>query len=92
MAVLNEADFNQLLQTRFGNSEDENDISFLEDVTDTVNSLRENQDSGGYKQKYEDLQKKYRDRFFSSKSDPEPDPEPEQDVNRISFESLFTSK
>ena len=53
MAVLNESDFNQLLQSRFGNSEDENDISFLEDVTDTVNSLRENQDSGGYKQKYE---------------------------------------
>ena len=95
MAILSEEEFKSRLQQRFGDSENEEDISLLEDITDTVSDLRSKQgQDNGYKEKYEALHKKYRDRFFSStpKQKDEEDMEDERDVNKLTFESLFTNK
>lgn len=93
MAILTSDEFTQRLKDRFGTSESEEDIAFMEDITDTVEDLRSKQNSDGYKEKYEALRTKYRDRFFGKSTEPdEEDREDERDVNKLTFESLFTNK
>lgn len=98
--ILKREEFKTRLQERFGESDKEEDISFLEDLTDTFDSL----DASGpvkeledIKTKYNDLLKKYRDRFFEKGSEPsEPeleDPEPvETEVKKYRFDELFTEE
>ena len=91
--ILTKDEFKVRLQQRFGESENDEDIQLLEDLTDTF----ENFDADGpaaeladLKEKYSALQKKYRDRFFETGSD-EPDPtEPEEsEVRAYRFDELF---
>lgn len=98
MAVLTSEELRQRLAERFGETEDESDISFMEDITDTFTSLETNANSNQLKDlqdKYTDLQKRYRDRFFNTGSssgvdedilEPTPDPEPKV----LKFDDLFT--
>ena len=99
MAVLNRNDLTERLKQRFGESENDDDISFMEDITDTFDSLNSNekeQELNEMTNKYKELQKKYRDRFFTKSADEEeddlldttPDPEPK----RYRFEDLFKVK
>lgn len=93
--ILTRDEFKVRLQERFGESENEDDIRLLEDLTDTF----ENFDVDGpaaelaeMKEKYSALQKKYRDRFFETGSADEPDltdPEPEEPVKAYRFDELF---
>ncbi|MBO7691060.1 MAG: hypothetical protein J6T10_00320 [Methanobrevibacter sp.] len=98
MAVLTKEELNQRLADRFGQTEDESDISFMEDITDTFANLETNANAEQLKDlqtKYSELQKKYRDRFFNTGDDsgndddvfkPTPDPEPKV----LKFEDLFS--
>lgn len=96
MAVLTMNELKQKLAERFGETEDEKDISFMEDITDTFTDLETNANGTQLKElqdKYSDLQKRYRDRFFNSAGDDDgddlldttPDPEPKN----YKFDDLF---
>lgn len=73
MAVLNRDEFITKIQARIGDDVSDDAIQFLEDLTDTYNSLEEraNGDGENWKKRYEDndaaWKKRYQMRFFSSK-------------------------
>lgn len=76
--------------------ENSEDLTLLEDVTDTFNYF-ENNSQTDYQTKYNDLVKKYRDRFTDGSyamEDREPkesgeEPKAEQFEKRMTFDSLF---
>lgn len=77
---------------RLGDSDE--DIAFLEDMTDTYDSLSTGADRDTIQrltEENEELRRKYRERFFSPPedggADPEPDPEPEEIMT--TFDELF---
>lgn len=98
MAVLTRDELTNMLADRFADTEDENDIAFMENITDTFDDLQTNANATQLRElqdRYSALQKKYRDRFFnSSGSDsddedlvkPTSDPEPKI----MKFDDLFT--
>lgn len=97
MAVLTMDELKQRMADRFGETEDENDISFMEDISDTFTNLETNANATQLKElqgKYSDLQKRYRDRFFNSSGDDSGDddlldttPDPQPKIRK--FEDLF---
>lgn len=76
MAVRTTEELLESIKTRVGDSTEDADLEFLEDVTDTLSDLRE-KSSGqeDWKTKYEENDKqwreKYRDRFFEKKDEKE---------------------
>ena len=75
MAVLNKEEFLSRLQERIGEDTSDEAMTFIEDMTDTFNDLetRSNgQSDEGWKTKYEELDKswreKYKARFFNSET------------------------
>lgn len=71
MAVLNRDDFFKKIHDRMPDATSDEDIGFLEDMTDTYNDLenRAKADSEDWKRKYEENDKawraKYKHRFFN---------------------------
>lgn len=83
------------LRTVFGDNTDDNTLSIIEDVSDTMDSF--NGDGTDWKAEADRIDKewrqKYHDRFFNSVPDDvdpldagNPDPKP------LTFEALFTTK
>ena len=77
MAILNKEQFLARLQERIGEDTSDEAMTFIEDMTDTFNDMetRSNgQNDEQWKQKYEDLDKswreKYKARFFNSETTP----------------------
>lgn len=97
MAVKTREEILESFKTRLGENPDDEAISFLEDVTDTLDDFekRANGDGTDWKSKYEEndanWRKKYTERFFSDEPEPEPKPEPKQEpVNTPrTFSDLF---
>lgn len=97
MAVRSREDILNAIRERVGEQNDDDTITFLEDVTDTLTDLetRANGDGEDWKTKYEEndasWRKRYTERFFSGEpNDPDPDPEPEPEPEeKLTFESLF---
>ena len=104
MAVKTIEEILESVRARVGEQTDDETISFLEDVSDTLTDLetKANGDGENWKTRYEENDKEWRrrytERFFSadpdsalpdSKSDPNPNPEPEKPKR---FEDLFTVK
>lgn len=90
MAVRTTEEILESVKTRVGDSTEDADLEFLEDVTDTLSDLKsKTEGQEDWKTKYEENDKqwreKYRDRFFEKK-EPEPEPEPEAPKT---FEDLF---
>lgn len=93
MAVLKKDELFAKIKERIGDDNSDEALSFIEDVTDTVNNY-ENNSNEDWKTKYEQNDKawrdKYRERFFNDTNDKsdfdkdEPD-EPKQ----LTFENLF---
>lgn len=99
MAVLDKETLMYRLKERFGNDESDEAISFIEDVSDTFDSLFcVSGDSEDWKTKYEEndaaWRKKYRDRFFGTGE--EAKEEQEEDVKDDSevktFDELFEER
>ena len=91
MAIRTSEEFLAMIKQRVGDSTSDEDISFIEDALDTINSMSQHEtEIEKLRVENEDLRKKYRDRFF----DPKPDkPEPnESESEKITFESLFTEE
>ena len=76
-----------IVRQRIGDSTDDADISFIEDISDTLNAgnLEEVE---RLKSENEDLRKKYRDRFFEKKEVKEEETEKEE-AEKTTFEDLF---
>lgn len=97
MAVKTREEILESFRTRLGENPDDESISFLEDVTDTLNDFeaRANSDGTDWKSKYEEndanWRKKYTERFFSGEPEltPKPDPKPELDNTPRTFSDLF---
>ena len=97
MAVKTREEILESFKTRLGENPDDESISFLEDVTDTLNDFekRANGDGIDWKSKYEEndanWRKKYTERFFSNEPEPNPKPDtkPEPDDTPRTFSDLF---
>lgn len=98
MAVKTREEILEELKTRIGEQTDDDTISFLEDVTDTLSDLETKAKGDGtdWKTKYEEndteWRKKYTERFYSS--EPEPvieDTKPEEPQPPKTFAELFTT-
>ena len=77
-----------IVRQRIGDSTDDADISFIEDISDTLNAgnLEEVE---RLKSENEELRKKYRDRFFEKKEVKEEETEKEEESEKTTFEDLF---
>lgn len=91
MAIRTSEEFLAMIKQRVGDSTSDEDISFIEDASDTINSMSQHEtEIEKLRAENEDLRKKYRDRFFDPKPD---DPEPnETEPEKLTFESLFTEE
>lgn len=97
MAVKTREEILESFKSRLGENPDDESISFLEDVTDTLDDFekRANGDGTDWKSKYEEndasWRKKYTERFFTGEPNPEPKPEPkpEPDNTPRTFSDLF---
>ena len=92
MAVCTTDEILESIKTRVGDSTEDADLEFLEDVTDTLSDLRsKSEGQEDWKAKYEEndrqWREKYRDRFFEKKEElEEVKEEPEAPKT---FEDLF---
>ena len=77
-----------MVKQRIGDSTDDADISFIEDISDTLNAgnLEEVE---RLKSENEELRKKYRDRFFEKKVEEAEEPEEPEEAEKRTFEDLF---
>ena len=77
-----------IVRQRIGDSTEDSDISFIEDISDTLNAgnLEEVE---RLKSENEELRKKYRDRFFEKKEVKEEETEKEEEAEKTAFEDLF---
>ena len=95
MAVRTRDELTEMLQQRFGESENDEDISFVEDITDTYNSLAGNDQSARITELENELaeqKKKYRDRFFAPAGESGNDNSDEREEEKkkpMRFEDLF---
>lgn len=97
MAVKTREEILESFKTRLGENPDDESISFLEDVTDTLDDFekRAKGDGTDWKTKFEEndasWRKKYTERFFSGEPqpDPKPEPKPEPDNTPRTFSDLF---
>lgn len=91
MAIRTSEEFLAMIKQRVGDSTSDDDISFIEDASDTINSMSQHEtEIEKLRAENEDLRKKYRDRFFDPKPD-EPEPN-ETEPEKLTFESLFTEE
>ena len=98
MAVRSKSEILEYLKGKLGDEPDDESISFLEDVSDTIDDYDTKlADKEDWKSKYEandkEWRKKYTDRFFSNEPEnvPDADPsDPPEEHTPMSFEELFT--
>lgn len=91
MAIRTSEEFLTMIKQRVGDSTSDEDISFIEDASDTINSMSQHESEiAKLRAENEDLRKKYRDRFFDPKPD-EPEPN-KQEPEKLTFESLFSEE
>lgn len=77
-----------IVRQRIGDSTEDSDISFIEDISDTLNAgnLEELE---RLKSENDELRKKYRDRFFETKAVKVEEPEEPEEAEKTKFEDLF---
>lgn len=95
MSVRTRDEILESIRARIGEQTDDETISFLEDVTDTLTDFetRANNDED-WEQRYKDndaeWRKKYTERFFSGKPSEPPEQKPkEEETKPKNFEDLF---
>ena len=98
MSVLNRDEFFDRIHQRVGTDNSDEAIKFIEDMSDTFNSLEEraNGDGTDWEKKYHELdeswKKKYTHRFFSGGANSsiiEPDEKRDKDGSSITIDDLF---
>ena len=97
MAVKTREEILEELRVRVGEQTDDETISFLEDVADTLSDLETKAKGDGtdWKTKYEEndaeWRKKYTERFYSSDPEDEPEDKPDDTKKPKTFSELFTT-
>ena len=93
--VLTKEEFLTKIKERIGENPTDEDISFVEDMTDTFDSLTAS-DGEDWKKKYEEndamWRKKYADRFFEKVEETTDDPQEEETEDKsetITVDDLF---
>ena len=91
--VLTKEEFLSKIKERIGENPTDEDISFVEDMTDTIDSLSQGDE---WKKKFEEndamWRKKYTERFFTPDKEPEKEPEEKIDEEEITIDDLFESE
>ena len=77
-----------IVRQRIGDSTEDSDISFIEDISDTLNAGN-SEELEKLKSENEELRKKYRDRFFEKKVDEPEEAEEHEEPEKRTFEDLF---
>ena len=77
-----------IVRQRIGDSTEDSDISFIEDISDTLNAGN-SEELEKLKSENEELRKKYRDRFFETKVVKVEEPEESENTEKTTFEDLF---
>ena len=77
-----------IVRQRIGDSTEDSDISFIEDISDTLNAGN-SEEVERLKSENEELRKKYRDRFFEKKEVKEEETEEHEETEKTTFEDLF---
>lgn len=102
--VKSKADILEAIKKRIGEDSSDEALSFLEDVTDTLNDYDEKAKGDGtdWKSKYEENDKqwrdRYRERFFSGSSDNDKEllgakePPKKEEETEVTIDDLFTEK
>lgn len=91
MAVRTVEELLASIRTRIGDDQSDEAIALVEDVSDTLNNMKNNNNEN-WKQKYEEndanWRQKYRDRFFSANND---DDGGEEDIDSkpLTYDALF---
>ena len=98
MAVKTREEILESVKARVGEQTDDATISFIEDISDTLNYLETKAKGDGtdWKTKYEEndaeWRKKYTERFYSSEPNNEPEPpKPDDTTKPKTFAELFTT-
>lgn len=96
MSVKSKEEILESIKTLISENDSDESISFLEDITDTLNDYSERlSESEDWKSKYEENDKKwrekYRDRFFNFNNDIDDveDYTKKEDEVKVKFEDLF---
>lgn len=100
MAVKTREEILESVKEIFGDNTDDNTITFLEDITDTITDLEDKAKGDGtdWKAKYtendEAWRKKYKERFYTNgdNDDNDNDNDNEHTEPPKKFEDLFTTK
>ena len=91
--VLTKEEFLSKIKERIGENPTDEDISFVEDMTDTIDSLSQGDE---WKKKFEEndamWRKKYTERFFTPDKESEKEPEEKIDEEEITIDDLFESE
>lgn len=98
MAVKTREEILESVRAVVGEQTDDETITFIEDITDTLSDLETKAKGDGtdWKAKYEEndaeWRKKYTERFYSSDPDPDPEtPKPDDTTKPKTFSELFTT-
>ena len=77
-----------IVRQRIGDSTEDADISFIEDISDTLNAGN-SEELEKLKSENEELRKKYRDRFFETKVVKVEEGKEPENTEKTTFEDLF---
>ena len=77
-----------IVRQRIGDSTEDSDIAFIEDISDTLNAGN-SEELEKLKSENEELRKKYRDRFFETKVVKVEEPKEPENTEKTTFEDLF---
>lgn len=98
MAVKTREEILAEVRAIFSEQTDDETITFIEDITDTLSNLETNEKGDGtdWKTKYEEndakWRKKYTERFYSSDPGTDPEtPKPDDTTKPKTFSELFTT-
>lgn len=99
MAIRTREEILEAVRARVGEQTDDETITFLEDVSDTLTDLetRANGDGEDWRTRYEEndreWRRRYTERFFNADPEPKPEPNPNPEQEKPSrFEDLFEVK
>lgn len=99
MAIRTREEILEAVRARVGEQTDDETITFLEDVSDTLTDLetRANGDGEDWRTRYEEndreWRRRYTERFFNADPQPKPEPNPNPEPEKPSrFEDLFEVK
>lgn len=92
--ILSKEELMKEMESIIGERTDDEAIKFIEDVTDTIDSLEEqNNETDEWKSKYEEIVTKYKERFFNQEVDKneksEEETEEETEEEPETYEELF---